>query len=631
MPRFALLAVLLILASALSAEVPVTPLDLGPVARAQEQPDVAPFGSGGWLAVWNDAREAYGDVTYATRISAAGEVLDPLGIRLPFFAQFPKVACGPDRCLVVGRNFSAALVDRDGSVEMLGRLIEDSAWHSNHVLFNGRDFVIFWNPLLKGVHALTVDIDGRVQGTPVTVTPVQVEPPVLQSVAFNGSRFGLLYKVGASLRFAVASATAARIPGGATLAGSDSLGIASIAAADGGFVAVWGDYSVNDIAAVRLSEDGTMQGAPVLLGAGSAVAPRLVRTGDAYVLYHYRAVDDGASTEPVQRTLSPALAIGPATAVPKPPGGTGSTFAVAEGGEKPLLVIASWFSVATWGTDTHNELEVFAVGGAVGDTPLRLTFSSSSQHAPGIATGASETLVVWETRRGGGAETTAELQLELIDRRSGTSRLLAFGIAQPFASPRVAAVGDAFLVVWHEGFTIRGRLVRDGELAAAGFTLAELAIDAVVSATRDAFLVAWAGWTSPSMEWPACSPTAPSSTDRRSRSTTPATPSSPRWPARTASACWSGGPPCTGAARSAPVLWRAAPSACISTRRWPRSMPSPSSSAATAHGSTACWPRRTAMARTPSAGGPWTASPCASSMPPATSVRRLRGRACVPC
>ena len=482
MPRLAPLAVLLILASTLAAEVPVTPLDPGPVPGEQRNPAVARFGSG-WLAVWDDAREEYADRTYATRISESGEVLDPLGIRLPLPNGLPFVACAPDRCLVMDRAFVGVLVDRDGKVSSLGRLAGDYVSFPPHLFFNGRDFVLFWSPdtIGYGVRVLVIDLDGRALGQPVDLFP-QVFEPIVRSVAFNGSRFGVVYQVGESLRFTVTNATGAPIASGFSLAGGTSFGASDIAPADGGFVAVWGNWSENDIAAVRIGDDGTMQGAPVLLGAGSAVGPRLLPAGDGYVLYH--VVEDPTPDELVRRTLSPELALGPAVQVPLPSGGELSSFAAAEGARDPLVVVSMWF----W-FPRYSEREVFASAGPAGEALKPLSSSSSSQHKPAIAVGTRETLVAWEALRGGGASPRTELRLALIDRQSGISRYFTVPISAWANRPKAAAVGDAFLVIWNDGL-LRGVIVRDGQ-AGAEFTISPTPGEAVVSATRDAFVVAW--------------------------------------------------------------------------------------------------------------------------------------------
>lgn len=626
MSRF-LLALLFVLASTLAAEVPVAPLDLGPVPREQRNPAVAPFGSGGWLAVWEDARETYGDVAYATRISETGEVLDPAGIRVPLPYGSPNVACAADRCLVIDRAFFAALVDRDGKVRSLGRFAGEYASFLPQLFFNGRDFVLFWTPTdtpRYGVRALTIDLEGKAQGAPVDVLPGESEP-VLRSAAFNGSRFGVLYQVDESLRFAVTSATGAPIAGGVTIDDGGSLGVADVAAADDGFVAVWGEWSVNDISAVRIAGDGTIQGAPILLGAGSAMSPRLVPAGDGYVLYHL--VDDGAPVELVRRTLSPGLALGPAVPVPMPDGGVLSSFAAAEGSSEPLVVTSVRF------TDSgFDESEVFASGGAIGNVPKPLTSSASSQHAPAIAAGTRETLVAWEARRGGGVAPRSELQLALIDRRSGVARQFTLETSAPYARPKAAAVGDAFLVIWKDGTALRGRMVRDGQPAGAAFTIAADAGDAAVSATRGAFLVGWAQTNPKSIGM--------------ARVFLDGTVVRRPEPVPVLASDYTHEPALACADDRCLLVWRTIQFRGVCPRgpctvesrvfgqrfdAWMAALDAqPISSAATARSPTPCSPPRPMTARSPSGGRARPRSPSASSTPPATSVRPPRGRASAP-
>ncbi len=86
-------------------------LPLCTAAMNQSQPAVASDGAG-WLVVWQDFRAGQGADIWGTRISGAGAVLDPAGIRLSQGAGSelnPAAAGGPGGYLVVWQDLRGAL------------------------------------------------------------------------------------------------------------------------------------------------------------------------------------------------------------------------------------------------------------------------------------------------------------------------------------------------------------------------------------------------------------------------------------------------------------------------------------------------------------------------------------------
>lgn len=484
MPRWTLLAVLLLALPTLAVERPVAPLDLGAVPRDQLYPAVAPFGDG-WLVAWEDAREGYDVPVYAARLSATGEVLDPLGIRLPSKHGGPAVACAADRCLVIDRGFYAGLVGRDGTVKDLGRLVEDYTLWPVGLFWNGSEFLLFWTPRIlaaNGAYMMILDADGNVKARPERVLP-QEPPSNLSAAAFNGSRIALMYQVQGNLRLAMFSATGTPLARDITLDTSGAFGEATIAPAAGGFVAAWGSWALRDIVAVRVDDDGALHGPAAALQAGSAMSPRLVRAGDGFVLHHL--VPDPLQPFLVSRPLSSDLVLGPAENVPIPEDSRLAGFAVAPGRAEPLVITALRF------THQGTDVEVFAVGDAIGDAPRPVTRSAPAQNGPAIAVGSGGTIVAWQQKRGVEYHPRRELHAAVLDRNGGAYREFTIA-AGDIAGPEVAAAGDAFLVVWRESTTLRGRLIRHGELSET-LTIAEnvAPVGVAVSSIGDQAVVAW--------------------------------------------------------------------------------------------------------------------------------------------
>jgi hypothetical protein len=159
----------ILLALLLSPELAVTPATLVPTPFTHGAA-VAANGDRA-LAVWEDFRET-GDI-YGARIDAAGNVLDPTGLRL-FHGQAAFAAApSPDGGWLVavqntGGDGYAILVTRDGTVSPPKKIGSVAAGASSlQLATNGETFLL----LLGGTRAFLLGLDGNVVAGPLLVGP----------------------------------------------------------------------------------------------------------------------------------------------------------------------------------------------------------------------------------------------------------------------------------------------------------------------------------------------------------------------------------------------------------------------------------------------------------------------------
>ncbi len=208
-------------------------------------PSLATDGDG-YLAVWQDTREAAASPSLlAARITAAGQVLDPTGIRLTSQSDGPAhVLWNGERYLVffpIGRTIMLATVDRDGNAAQFHPVIENAADIS--VATNGSRIIVAY------------------EGDRASVVPPR---PFVAVLDMSGFLLGS------------ASVSSFR---------HENLAPSVVAETNGELVVAWnvvakGRYTLN---AIRLGSGGERRTfAPVAIGTSGA-ASTLYRNGDAFV------------------------------------------------------------------------------------------------------------------------------------------------------------------------------------------------------------------------------------------------------------------------------------------------------------------------------------------------------------
>jgi hypothetical protein len=170
----------------------VTPrINVFAASGEQVSTDIA-FGGENYMVVWRDTRSGSGpsedtDI-YGTRVTPAGNVLDPEGIAIVTLAGVqgaPRIAYDGENYLVVwmdipvtgfsppiagiyGRRFSKSGISLDGGADTSGIAIntaEFGKWYPT-VTFSGTDYLVAWNvgsfnnELPVGIHAARVSTAG---------------------------------------------------------------------------------------------------------------------------------------------------------------------------------------------------------------------------------------------------------------------------------------------------------------------------------------------------------------------------------------------------------------------------------------------------------------------------------------
>lgn len=483
-PRALVLFVLLFLPLIAAAESPVpAPLVFGPAPGTQTRPRIAADGDR-FFAVWRDDREGDGEITYAARLGRDGTLLDSIGIRLLGVDLPTAVGCGAGRCLVVSHQLAFAMIDRDGRVVARGDLGEMYSPIAE-VIYNGRDFVVFWSR--GSVNVSTVDIDGRVVGPASVIVPYRDFSNIhFQSAALNGSRVVVMYTDDNMLKAAVTGST------GAVVTTGDVIGehivdfsdfgatVGTIASSGGVFAALWGNAQTGALMAQRFDADGTRAGDPLIVHGGHSnfdIAP----DRGAFTIY---LTENGQLTSIPLSREGVAGEAGVVMSVPP--------FAVALGGaagdESGSLAAVS----AQHPNGGNHGTEVYAAGEKT--PPVMLSRAGAAQTNPKIAVGAATTLVVYEENRGAGlVEPETSIYATFTDRLTGATSTFAVAPSTLLQGwPEVAVVGDAYLVTWTEGNRLLGRIVRDGAPSGTLFEIDPIAYgpSKLGSDGRD-FIAAW--------------------------------------------------------------------------------------------------------------------------------------------
>lgn len=358
----------------------------------RDGPTLATDGDG-FLAVWRDAREGAlwndgdgGASLFAARITAAGEALDPTGIRLSSESGGPpQVVWNGERYLVfftLGDAIMLSTVDRDGNATAPHTVLENAEDIS--VAMNGSRIVIAY------------------EGDRASVIPPR------PSVA-------LLDRNGVPIRNAAVASYR-----------HNKLAPSVVASTNGEFVVAWNEIGRNAVKAIRLDSAGERLTDPIAIGTAN-VETTLHANGDALV-----AVNDSATwgvsadlqsttakrpsvdgevfelqgraaivwrdgqrimISPLDPEGHPTTAIEVANAAPA--SGSIGRVSARECDGRLLLAWPSSDASASW----HIDLLATLVDAELPSTPLTETFamtaSAPGQFDPSIAAGATDSLVAW--------------------------------------------------------------------------------------------------------------------------------------------------------------------------------------------------------------------------------------------
>jgi len=176
----------------------------GNAYATQSSPAVA-FGGTNYLVVWEDERINTDRDIFGARVSASGEVLDPISIPICVYTNLQtgvKVAGGDQNYLVVWTDYRNGSYDIYGArVDFSGNVLDpegfpistSSDWESYpDVAWDGTNFFVVWTDdrsitTYDDIYGTRISPAGEVldpRGIQISSEPVFEETP---SIAYNGS------------------------------------------------------------------------------------------------------------------------------------------------------------------------------------------------------------------------------------------------------------------------------------------------------------------------------------------------------------------------------------------------------------------------------------------------------------
>jgi hypothetical protein len=444
----------------------------GPADSSQYQPAVAYNGTN-FLVVWYDYRSGSSDV-YGARVSGAGTVLDPTGIRISAALSYqysPKVSHD-------GTNFLVVWTDqRNGSTDIYGARVSDagvvldtggipistasSSQVNPAVAYDGTNFLVVWEDYRSST---TYDIYGaRVSGagSVLDVSGIPISTATndqrLPSVAYNGANFLVVWQ---DLRSGTGYTDiyGARVSGAGTVLNTSGILISNAINAQEypavtyngvDFVVAWQDRRSGtnyDIYGARVSGTGVVRnpsGIPISTAVNDQRTPALAREGtNCLIVWHdTRSYDIYGARMNSTGTVLDTNGILISTA-----SSSASSPAVAHDGTNYLVV---WDDYTYPNSSNIHGTQVGNTGTVLGTNGISVSRSANGQYTPTVAHDGTNFLVVWQDRRNGYNEIYGT-------RVSETGTVLdPSGIAISTATsskytPDVAHDGMNFLVVWHD-------------------------------------------------------------------------------------------------------------------------------------------------------------------------------------
>lgn len=426
---------LFVVSSLLAAEVPVSPPRITGAENWQSAPSVASDGDG-FLAAWIDTRSASG--VYATRITAGGAVLDPLGIAIPGNPQSVQaIWTGRDYAVIyydpAALAMYAARIGRDGTITQQPHVVAKPAFaaYSRYAATNGSRIAVTYRLPTGGPRCALLDLDTN----PIAdiELPANVSDTGTPIVASNGSEFLAVWAeahlprvdyAGAIVRANGTVDAPARIVYDVGVVGDLTI------ASDGNTFLLGGARLAQDenlFHTVQVSAAGEVTSThDNRVGLRAPVSPEIVWTGATYL----------ANFDRVTMHLDRS---GAATDAPTPSPFTG---ALAWNGRDVYIAASAGFTQ-------------YDIYGALlpATNPQILSLSATVQYAPDIACGPLNCAVVW-------IETGGEPLAENPDRRDPwmaritrdgqviDRQRLATNVSA--SQPRVVFDGTHYVVAWYQ-------------------------------------------------------------------------------------------------------------------------------------------------------------------------------------
>lgn len=433
-------------------------------AGADQQDAQIAAGDGGFLAVWEDARECCTPTIYGARLDHDAEPVDRVGIRIApadSWGQEPGVARAGTHYVVVwesGPEIRVARVSPDGSVldsPPVATGLENGAAFAPDVASTGGAALVVWAGCVyeagdceTDLYGALLDPDGGVRGPFVLVDD----------------------------------------PG--------DTGFPSIAADADGYLLTWAIEGGPDrgIHAVRVHADGTLAGAPVLAAPGPYDGVDVAYGGDHFMAVWYSLARDDLNVlgmrltpdaapldqEPVVLAFGDAVQWNPKVAAD----GRGGYYAVWEDRQRGRDV---------YGTRVTYSGQPLRVNGTLVST------MRGNSTEPAVASDGSATVVVWTSERAHSRDVYG-VGRRVADPPPEDPRPVALDLNRQ-ALPALAWNGRVFLAVWADGREGPGfgdvyaaRVTPSGRvLDGTGFKVSsqgETYWPVVASDGRD-FLVAW--------------------------------------------------------------------------------------------------------------------------------------------
>lgn len=440
----------------------------------QAYPAVASDGTN-YLVVWTDNRNGSYDI-YGTRVSAAGVVLDVMGIAISTAISeqnYPAVAFDGTNYLVVWQDLRTGTWDIYGTrVKTDGTVIDDAGVMmsnaSNHqyypdVAFDGTNYLVVWYDNRTG--SVSYDIYGtRVSkaGTVLDASGIIISNASgnqqLPAVAFDGTNYLVVwadYRSGADIYGARVAPSGAVQEDTATNImisnASSNQEWPDVAFNGTDYLVVWQDSRTGnwDIYGARVDTDGAVLDATGLSICGNAnqqYYPAVASDGSNYLvvwqdyrnsnydIYGSRVDGDGTALDPLGLTLSIAV-------------NTQEYPAVVYGGSSYFV---AWNDTRnSWNNDIYGA-RVATNGGVTDPTGILMSSAPNTQYAPAVAYDGTNYLVVWHDYR-------STINYDIYGTRVGpdgtvldTTGIAVSTAASHQTNPAVAFDGTNYLVVWQD-------------------------------------------------------------------------------------------------------------------------------------------------------------------------------------
>lgn len=403
-----------------SRDIALGEVRLGPASGAQFEIAIASSDEQ-FLAVWSDGRNGH---IRGTRISAAGHVLDPLGItiaRATFPAGRPAVAWNGSEYVVtwetVGRVF-ATFVNRDGEVASLAPVPIPGAFYDTFTASDGSDTLVVTRGSTGRQQALMVAVlsrDTRVKRSGVAITTnTQVSKP---SINWNGAEYVVVWTESPLMTSLGWSVNVARLSNDGTLIErravvSDLTYFAAPVSASNEsltFVA----YQTPELVGFLVNRAGERVAGPFILSEKAPEMPRVIWDGRDFVVVWTEQTD---VFRPAQQSDPQTQSELPPQELPlldvfasrvsqtgevrhlgviSPGSGSDMSPAIARSGDS---VFVGWIrqiyaSLAVGTSDVFGQTLERA---AAGEPPSLLAWSAPNQTSPAIAWNGDEYVLAWE-------------------------------------------------------------------------------------------------------------------------------------------------------------------------------------------------------------------------------------------